>query len=232
VRAVIAEDLVLLRSGLVRLLTEAGVDVVAEVGDAGALVSAVSALRPDLALVDVRMPPTFTDEGARATRLLRDRFPRLAIVVLSHVVDPTIARQLSHGRWDRFGYLLKDRVVDVTDFMGAVRRVAAGGTAVDAAVVDGYVAANAARLQTLTPRELDVLRHLASGRSNAGIAAALVISERTVDAHLRSVFTKLSLPDSAEENRRVQAALAWLGGASALAPGLGVSTDASLTRHT
>ena len=209
-RVVIAEDLVLLRTGLTRMLREVGIDVVAEVGDARSLVSVVSAKRPDLAIIDIRMPPTFSDEGAQATRLLRERYPALAIVVLSHIVDPGIAGALTRGRWDRFGYLLKERVVDVKDFLAAVRRVAAGGTAIDPDVIDSYLASNQHRLDVLTSRELEVLRHLAAGRSNGGIAAALVVSERTVDAHLRSIFTKLDLPSSPTQNRRVQAALAWL----------------------
>lgn len=209
-RVVIAEDLVLLRDGIARALTTHGIDVVAEVGDAGALVEAVAEHRPDLIVVDVRMPPDFSDEGARATRLLRERFPDLAVLVLSHTVDPQLALLLAAERPAGFGYLLKDRVMDVPQFLTSVRTVAAGGTIVDPDVIERGLARLQEPLEKLSPRERDVLGELAQGRSNAAIASALYVSERTVDAHLRSIFLKLGLPESADANRRVQAALAWL----------------------
>ena len=209
-RVVIAEDLVLLRDGIARALTTHGIDVVAEVGDAGALVEAVAEHRPDLIIVDVRMPPDFSDEGARATRLLRERFPDLAVLVLSHAVDPQLALLLAAERPAGFGYLLKDRVMDVPQFLTSVRTVAAGGTIVDPDVIERGLARLQEPLEKLSPRERDVLGELAQGRSNAAIASALYVSERTVDAHLRSIFLKLGLPESADANRRVQAALAWL----------------------
>ena len=209
-RAVIAEDMVLLREGIARVLGRAGVHVVAEVGDARALVSAVVTTRPDVAIVDVRMPPSFTDEGARAVRLLRERFPALAVLVLSHVVEPRLAGRLAADRPAGFGYLLKDRVLDLDEFLAALRRVAAGGTVLDPLVVSQLMSHSSTRLGVLSPRELQVLERLAAGRSNTAIAEDLVVSERTVDAHVRSIFTKLDLPPTPEANRRVQAALAWM----------------------
>lgn len=209
-RVVIGEDQVLLRDGLVRLLGEAGHDVVAQVGDARSLVQEVDRHRPDLLVADVRMPPDFTDDGARAVVFLRDRFPDLAVAVLSQVVDPTLVAGLASGRVDRFGYLLKDRVLDTEVFLGQLDVIAAGGTVIDPAVVDGYVRGDGARLRGLTEREVEVLSRLASGRSNAGIAADLSISRRTVDAHLRSVFDKLAIGAGPEDNQRVLAVLRWL----------------------
>ena len=209
-RAVIAEDLVLLRDGLSRALTTAGITVEAQVGDAGALIDAVGTHRPDVAIVDIRMPPAFSDEGARATVFLRERYPALAILVLSHTVDPHLAMTLVGERPSGFGYLLKERVLDVDEFIDAVRTVAAGGTVLDADVIAFYLARDASRLGQLTPREVEVLGLIAKGASNAGIASELFVSERTVDAHVRSIFAKLSLVASVDGNRRVQAALAWL----------------------
>ncbi|HET8595053.1 MAG TPA: response regulator transcription factor [Intrasporangium sp.] len=209
-RVVIAEDLVLLRDGIARALSAHGVEVVACVGDAGALLESVAALRPDAALIDVRMPPTFTDEGARATLLLRERFPDTGALVLSHTIDPQLALHLAGQQPRGFGYLLKDRVIDVPAFVDAVRAVAAGGTVIDPAVIEEGLAARRTPLAQLTARELDVLRELAGGRSNAAIATALFLSERTVEAHLRSIFLKLELPPDTDSNRRVRAALAWL----------------------
>jgi DNA-binding NarL/FixJ family response regulator len=208
VRVVIAEDLVLLRQSIARMLAQDGIEVVAQVGDAGALVSAVVAERPDLVVADVRMPPTFTDEGARAVLLLRERFPELAVVMLSHVVEPALAMSLVADRPARFGYLLKDRVLDIDDFVATVRRVADGGTAIDEQVVRHFL--NGAGPAGLSARECDVLALLAQGHSNVAIAGRLHISERTVDSHLGSIFVKLDLPPDAAHNRRVRAALAWL----------------------
>jgi DNA-binding NarL/FixJ family response regulator len=210
VRAVIAEDMVLLREGIARVLARAGIEVVAEVGDARALVGAVVATRPDVAVVDVRMPPTFVDEGAQAVLLLRERFPDLAVLVLSHVVEPGLAARLAADRPSAFGYLLKDRVLDLKDFLAALRRVVAGGTAIDPLVVTHLMSRSTGRLSELSPRELEVLERLARGCSNAAVAEDLVVSERTVDAHVSSIFAKLGLPPAPDVNRRVQAALAWL----------------------
>jgi DNA-binding NarL/FixJ family response regulator len=211
VRVVIAEDLVLLRQSIARMLSLDGLEVVAQVGDGAALVAAVVAERPDLVIADVRMPPTFTDEGARAASLLRDRYPELSILMLSHVVEPMLALTLVADRPAGFGYLLKDRVLDIDEFVATVRRVAGGGTAIDEQVV-GQLLGDSAHtgLTTLTAREREVLALLAQGSSNSAIAARLVVSERTVDSHLRSIFLKLDLPLSGEQNRRVRAALAWL----------------------
>ncbi|HSK56004.1 MAG TPA: response regulator transcription factor [Jiangellales bacterium] len=217
-RAVIAEDMVLLREGIARVLGRVGVDVVAEVGDARALVGAVVATRPDVAIVDVRMPPTFVDEGAQAVLLLRHRFPDLAVLVLSHVVEPRLAARLVADRPAAFGYLLKDRVLDLDDFLGALRRVVDGGTAIDPVVVARLMSSSDGRLSVLSPRELEVLERLAAGLSNAAIAEDLVVSERTVDAHVSSIFTKLGLPPTRDTNRRVQAALAWLQASDAAVP--------------
>jgi DNA-binding NarL/FixJ family response regulator len=185
--------------------------VVAEVGDAQSLVAAVVEHRPDVVICDVRMPPGFTDEGARAALLLRKRYPDLAVLMLSHVVEPVLAMRLVKDQPAAFGYLLKDRVLDIDEFVETVRRVASGGTAIDRQVVDHFVNRAGNRLADLSVRERDVLAQLAQGRSNHAIAQTLFISERTVDAHLRSVFVKLGLAPNAEENRRVRAALTWLG---------------------
>ena len=211
-RIVIAEDQVLLRDGLVRLLVSAGHDVLAQVGDGQALVTEVSARRPDLVIADVRMPPTYTDEGARAVLYLRDRYPDLAVMILSQGVEPSLVTSLTGGEVRRFGYLIKDRVLDTDVFLDQLDTVVDGGTAIDPAVVDGYVRHSRDRLSSLTEREIEVLRLVASGRSNVGIATELVISRRTVDAHLRSIFTKLGIEADPEGNQRVLAALDWLGG--------------------
>lgn len=211
-RVVIAEDQVLLRDGLARLLIDAGHQVVAQVGDARSLVEQVNEQRPDLVVADIRMPPTLTDDGARAVRLLRDRFPTLAVVMLTQVVDPALVGSLSGGRLQAFGYLLKDRVLDTDEFLAALDTVAAGGTSIDPVVVEGYVRRHRGGPADLTDRDAQVLGLLASGRSNAGIAHDLVVSRRTVDAHLRSVFTKLGIEADPDDNQRVLAVLSWLGG--------------------
>lgn len=209
-RVVIAEDQVLLRDGLARLLTGAGHAVVAEVGDGRSLIAEVSARRPDLVIADVRMPPTHTDEGARAVLYLRERYPELAVLILSQGVEPSLLATLAAGEARSFGYLLKDRVLDTEVFLGQLEVVGSGGTAIDPMVIDGCVRRSQDRLSSLTEREIEVLRLLASGRSNAGIAADLVISRRTVDAHLRSIFTKLGIEAAPDDNQRVLAALDWL----------------------
>jgi DNA-binding NarL/FixJ family response regulator len=212
-RVVIAEDSVLLRAGLTRLLTEAGFDVVAAVGDATALVDVVERVQPDLAVVDVRMPPTNTDEGIRAAVEIRGRWPHVGILVLSQYVEERYASDLLAGDTSGVGYLLKDRVADVRDFVEAVRRVGAGGTALDPEVVAQLLARSRRRdpLDRLTPREREVLGLMAEGRSNAAIAMALVISDGAVEKHVRSIFTKLDLSPTELDHRRVLAVLQWLG---------------------
>ncbi|GAA2355966.1 DNA-binding response regulator [Catellatospora methionotrophica] len=214
-RVVIAEDMVLLRDGLVRLLGSAGMRVLAQVDDARALTAAVAAYRPDLVIVDVRMPPTHTDEGARAALYLHETYPDLGVMVLSQVIEQALATRLLDDPPARFGYLLKDRVLDVDDFLAALRRVADGGTVVDAHIVDRLLGDTGdTRLDVLSTREREVLSGLAQGMSNAAISRRLLVSERTVDAHLRSIFAKLDLHPSADDNRRVRATLTWLAAAS------------------
>jgi DNA-binding NarL/FixJ family response regulator len=211
--AVIADDSVLLRDGIVRLLDDAGIDVVAAVGDGDALVAAVDEHRPDLALVDVRMPPTHTDEGIRAALIIRQRFPDVAVLVLSQYVEERYATDLLSGDTAGVGYLLKDRVVDVDDFVASVRRVAAGGSAVDAEVVRQLLgrSARTGELDRLTPREREVLGLMAEGLSNAGIADRLVVSLGAVEKHISNVFTKLDLDQEEHAHRRVLAVLTYLG---------------------
>lgn len=224
-RVVIAEDLVLLRQSVTRMLTADGMQVVAEVGDAAALIAAVVEHRPEVVVSDIRMPPDFVDEGARAVLVLRDRFPELAVVVLSHVVEPNLAMRLAADRPAAFGYLLKDRVLDIDEFVRTVRRVADGGTAIDQQVIEHFLHRADDRLAALSAREREVLSQVAQGYSNRRVAENLFVSERTVDAHLRSIFVKLDLVQSADDNRRVRAALAWLRGART-----GVGTDAEAPR--
>jgi DNA-binding NarL/FixJ family response regulator len=212
-RVVIAEDSVLLRAGLTRLLTESGLDVVAAVGDAAALVEVVERVQPDLVVVDVRMPPTNTDEGIRAAVEIRRRWPNVGILVLSQYVEERYASDLLAGDTSGVGYLLKDRVADVRDFVDAVRRVGTGGTALDPEVVAQLLARSRRRdpLERLTPREREVLALMAEGRSNAAIALSLVVSDGAIEKHVRSIFTKLDLPPTELDHRRVLAVLQWLG---------------------
>jgi DNA-binding NarL/FixJ family response regulator len=211
VRIVIAEDNAILRDGLVGLLTDRGHEVVAAVGDGDGLRSAASALRPDACVVDIRMPPSFTDEGLRAAIALRREQPEVGVLVFSQYVETRYAAELLAGSARGVGYLLKDRVADVREFMDALTRVAAGGTALDPEVVGQLLGASRREgLSALTPRERDVLERMAEGLSNAGIAAALVISERAVEKHVANIFMKLGLPPSENENRRVLAVLRYL----------------------
>ncbi len=212
-RIVIAEDAVLLRAGLTRLLVDAGEDVVATVGDADALLEVVERLQPDLAVVDVRMPPANTDDGLRAALTIRARWPRVGILVLSQYVEEEYATELVAGSTEGIGYLLKDRVADVGDFVAAVRRVADGGTALDPEVVAQLVARSRRRdpLARLSPREREVLELMAEGLSNSAIAAALVVNDGTVEKHVTNIFTKLDLPPAEGAHRRVLAVLRWLG---------------------
>jgi DNA-binding NarL/FixJ family response regulator len=211
VRIVIAEDSVLLREGLVRLLDAAGMAVVAAVGDAEALLRVVEQHRPDLAVVDVRMPPTHTDEGLRAALVLRREWPDVAVLVLSQYVEERYAADLLSTETSGVGYLLKDRVADVAEFLDALRRVAAGGTALDPEVVAQLlVRRRDDPLHRLTPREWEVLRLMAEGRSNSAIAAELVISASAVEKHVNSILTKLDLPPADSDHRRVLAVLRFL----------------------
>ncbi|WP_030342259.1 MULTISPECIES: response regulator [unclassified Streptomyces] len=211
-RAVIAEDSVLLRIGVVKVLETAGFEVVAETGDAEALLSAVEEHRPDIAVVDVRMPPGFTDEGVRAALVIKRQSPRTAVLLLSQYVEERYAADLLSAHTSGIGYLLKQRVADVEEFIDALRRVAAGGTVLDPQVVSQLlVRRHSDPLDRLTPREREVLELMAGGRSNAGIAARLVVSESAVAKHINSILTKLDLPRADADHRRVLAVLRFLG---------------------
>ncbi len=212
IRAVVADDSVLLRDGVVRLLTDSGIDVVAAVGDADALLDAVTEYEPDLCLVDVRMPPTHTDEGLRAAIEIRKRHPSTAVLVLSQYVEERYAGELLEGDVSGVGYLLKDRVIDVEDFIASLRRVAAGGSAVDAEVVSQILSRSrrASELDRLTPREREVLNLMAEGLSNSGIAERLVVSNGAVEKHISNVFMKLGLDPGDGSHRRVLAVLTYL----------------------
>jgi DNA-binding NarL/FixJ family response regulator len=210
-RIAIAEDSVLLRKGLTLLLEEAGHEVVATAGDAEAFMRAVTETRPDACVVDVRMPPTFTDEGLRAALLVRDRWPDIGVLVLSQWVEERYATELIAGRPHGVGYLLKDRVADVDEFLDALQRVATGGSALDPEVVAQLLARSRHPLGELTPREREVLALMAEGRSNAAIAAALVVGGGAVEKHINSIFTKLGLAPAERDHRRVLAVLRYLG---------------------
>ncbi len=212
-RVVIAEDLALLREGLVGLLTEAHCEVAAAVGDAPALMKAVAEHAPDLAVVDVRMPPSQRDEGLRAAIAIRRSHPDVAILILSQYVEETYATELLSGGSQGVGYLLKDRVADVAEFLSAARRVAAGGTAIDPEVVDQLISRRRREdvLEELTEREREVLGLMAEGHTNAGIAERLVVTEGAIEKHVRSIFLKLGLPAGESQNRRVLAVLTYLG---------------------
>lgn len=214
-RVVIADDSGLLREGLKRLLTEAGQDVVAAVGDAEDLIAAVAEHEPDVALVDIRMPPTFTHEGARAAVHLRATHPRLGILLISQSLEGTYALDLARTNPTGFGYLLKDRVADVRTLVDAVERVAGGGTVLDPDVVSHFLGRQVPRdlLAPLTDRERDVLGLMAEGRSNAAIARSLHVQEKTVESHVAAIFTRLGLLPEPDDNRRVLAVRVWLASA-------------------
>jgi DNA-binding NarL/FixJ family response regulator len=212
VRIVIAEDLALLRDGLIRLLAAHDFEVVEAVDNGPSLLRALVSHRPDVAVVDVRLPPTFTDEGLRAAIEARTRVPGLPVLVLSQYVEPLYARELLSDRNGGVGYLLKDRVSNIGQFLDAVRRVAGGGTAMDPEVISQLLSKHAANqpLGQLTAREREVLGLMAEGRSNAAIAGKLFITEKAVSKHTNSIFSKLGLPPSEDDNRRVLAVLAYL----------------------
>jgi DNA-binding NarL/FixJ family response regulator len=209
-RVTLAEDSVLLRQGLVLLLTEAGHEVAAAVASAEELLRAIAEDQPDVAVVDVRMPPTFTDEGLRAALVIRERWPDTGVLVLSQWVEERYATELVAGRATGVGYLLKDRVADVSDFLEALCRVAGGGSALDPEVVAQLLARSRSPLGSLTRREREVLALMAEGRSNSAIAAALVVGAGAVEKHINSIFTKLGLAPGDRDNRRVVAVLRYL----------------------
>jgi DNA-binding NarL/FixJ family response regulator len=211
-RVVLAEDLALLRDGLIRLLTAYGMEVVEAVDNGPSLLRALTAHKPDVAVVDVRLPPTFTDEGLRAALQARAEIPGLPVLVLSQHVEQLYARELLSDSSGGVGYLLKDRVSDVSRFVDAVKQVAAGGTAMDPEVVAQLLArrSRAEPVQRLTPREREVLGLMAEGRSNAAIAARLFVTDKAVSKHTNNIFAKLGLEASEDDNRRVLAVLAYL----------------------
>ena len=211
-RVVLADDSVLLREGIARLLEDAGMDVVAQSGTAEDLLRHVAMHKPDVAIVDIRMPPTQTDEGLQAAKTIRARFPGVGVLVLSQYVEPTYAMELLAESAEGAGYLLKDRVSDVTEFASSVRRVAEGGSALDPSVVQTLVGRRRKvdPLDELTAREREVLELMAEGRSNQAIAERLFVTLRAVEKHVTSIFTKLGLPATAEDHRRVLAVLAFL----------------------
>ena len=212
-RVVIAEDSVLLREGLARLLDEAGFEVVDAVGDGEQLLRSVGEHQPEVVVADVRMPPTHRDEGVRAALVIRQRWPETAVLVLSQYVEERYATELLAGDTRGVGYLLKDRVADVEEFTEALRRVGGGGTALDPEVVSQLLARGRRRpLDALTPREQDVLKLMAEGRSNGAIAAHLVVTEGAVEKHVSSIFTKLGLAPADGDHRRVLAVLSYLEG--------------------
>jgi DNA-binding NarL/FixJ family response regulator len=209
---VVAEDSVLLREGIVRLLEDAGMEVVAQAGDGEDLLRKVRAHKPDVAITDIRMPPTHTDEGLRAAHEIRGELPDVGVLVLSQYVEESYAMELLAENAAGLGYLLKDRVADVNAFVDAVRRVAAGGSALDPEVVSQLMGRKRRDdpLEELTPRERDVLALMAEGRSNQAIAEELVVTERAIEKHITSIFGKLDLAAAPQDHRRVLAVLAYL----------------------
>ena len=211
-RVVIADDSLLVRAGIVALLREAGIDVVAQAASAEELLRDVDEHRPDVAIVDIRMPPDFSDEGVRAAQELRARHPGIAIVILSQHVDLGTATRVLAESPERLGYLLKDRVGDVAEFVGTLRRVTAGGSALDPEVVSRLLESkrDAGPLQALTPREHEVLQLVAEGRSNKGIGDRLAVSERAVQKHVTAIFGKFGLAAGEDDNRRILAVLEYV----------------------
>jgi DNA-binding NarL/FixJ family response regulator len=211
-RVVLADDSMLLREGIARLLEEAGMEVVAQSGDAEDLLRKVGAHKPDVAIVDVRMPPTHTDEGLRAAAEIRERFPETGVLVLSQYIEESYAMELLGSHTEGVGYLLKDRVSDLDRFVEGVKRVGEGGSVLDPEVVSRLLGRRreADPLAEISPRERDVLGLMAEGRSNHAIATELVVTERAVEKHVTSIFTKLNLPPTADDHRRVLAVLTYL----------------------
>jgi DNA-binding NarL/FixJ family response regulator len=210
VRVILADDAVVIRQGLARLLADHGLTIVAQVDSGDALLEATAVHDPDAAIVDIRMPPTFTDEGLRAAQELRARHPRLGVLVLSQYVDVTYALKLIHEGGARLGYLIKDRIVDVPALADSLRRLVGGECVIEPALVEALVRSSA--LAELTAREREVLALMAEGRTDRGIREALFLSQKTVESHTRSIFRKLAIPSTPNDNRRVHAVLAWLNG--------------------
>jgi DNA-binding NarL/FixJ family response regulator len=212
VRVVLADDTVLLREGIARLLADSGFEVVAQAGNGEELMLKVRSYTPDVVIVDIRMPPTHTDEGLRAAQEIREKYPDIGVLVLSQYVESGYAMELLAESAEGVGYLLKDRVSDVGEFAAAVRRVGEGGSALDPAIVSQLVGRRRRDdpIEALTPREREVLELMAEGRSNSGIAERLVVTERAVEKHVTSIFGKLRLPQASEDHRRVLAVLAFL----------------------
>ncbi|MFN8224738.1 MAG: response regulator transcription factor [Gaiellales bacterium] len=214
-RVVVADDAVILREGLVRLLTELGIEVVGSAGDGSELLRLVAREQPDVAVVDIRMPPTHTDEGLRAAREIRSRWPGVGVLILSQHVRPAYALELLRGGAEGVGYLLKERVSDLEELRTAIERIASGGTALDPTVVSQFVSRQSRDrdpLADLSERELDVLKLMAEGRSNKAIGERLWITQHTVEKHVKSIFGKLRLPPTADDHRRVLAVVAYLEG--------------------
>jgi DNA-binding NarL/FixJ family response regulator len=211
-RVVVADDVMLTRAGITRLLSEAGVDVVGEAADAENLLREVAAKRPDIALIDIRMPPTHTDEGLIAAQAIRTQHPDVGVLVLSQYVEPVFAMRLIEDHPERSGYLLKERVFDIAILIDALRRIAEGDTVIDPTIVSRLVGNQHRRgaLAALTAREQEVLAMIAEGLSNRAIADRLHLSERTVEAHVTQIFLKLQLPDTPDRHRRVLAVVAFL----------------------
>jgi len=213
VRVVIADDSVLMREGTALLLAEAGLDVVGQAVDGDDLMLKVRSYSPDVAIVDIRMPPTHTDEGLQAAKVIRQRYPGTGVLLLSQYVETDYATELLSENAEGIGYLLKDRVADIGEFAAAVRRVAAGGSALDPSIVSLLVGrGRGTALDDVTPREREVLELMAEGRSNRAIAERMVVTERAVEKHVTSIFAKLRLPTSADDHRRVLAVLTYLQG--------------------
>ena len=211
-RVILAEDSVLLREGVARLLEDQGFEIVAQTGTADDLMLKVRSYSPNVVIADIRMPPTHTDEGLRAAQEIKETYPEVGVLVLSQYVEPTYAMELLAESAEGVGYLLKDRVSNVDEFAAAVRRVGEGGSALDPAIISQLVGRRRRDdpLDQLTPREREVLEHMAQGRSNQGIANELVVTERAVEKHVTSIFGKLRLPPATEDHRRVLAVLTYL----------------------
>jgi DNA-binding NarL/FixJ family response regulator len=211
-RVVVADDSVLLREGIARLLEDAGFEIVGRAGDADELMLKVRSWKPDVAIIDIRMPPTHTDEGLRAAKTIREEHPEVGVLVLSQYVEVPYAMELLADSAEGVGYLLKDRVADVAEFTAAVRRVGDGGSALDPSIVSALVGRRrvGSPLDELTPREREVLELMAEGLSNAALAARLFVTERAIEKHVTNIFAKLGIPASPEAHRRVLAVLAFL----------------------
>jgi DNA-binding NarL/FixJ family response regulator len=227
VRLILADDATLIRTGIARLLADRGIEILAQVGDPDALMHELERNRPDAVVVDIRMPPTFTDEGLRAADQIRRRYPDVAVLLLSQYVELEYAMRLLDDASARVGYLLKDRVADLDAFVATLEHVASGGSAVDPALVAELLTARHSDdpLSALTPREREVLQLLAEGRTDRGIAEALFVTRKTVEAHVRSIFSKLDLPAAGTENRRVHAVLKFLAAPSSPQRPTTVSSD-------